>query len=48
MKAGTNIGRSNRRVKVIDQISSLRLVFALGFSFGLPVNKVIRDFGSHT
>ena len=29
VKAGINIGRYNRTVKIIDQISSLRLVFAL-------------------
>ena len=44
MKAGTNIGRSNGRVKVIDQISSLRLVFALEFSFGLPLNQSNQRF----
>ena len=44
MKAGTNIGRANRRVKVIDQISSLRLVFALEFSFGLPLNQSNQRF----
>ena len=44
MKAGTNIGRANRRVKVIDQISSLRLVFVLEFSFGLPLNQSNQRF----